>query len=114
MSRKIPALPPHLRKVYRRLPRWRSADPRRRPIPEGLWTAAAELAREQGVFPTSKALHLEYGKLKERAETARRPEATGALRLLSRAPGRRVRVPPRRGAGRRSGHASGAAHRPRR
>jgi predicted Holliday junction resolvase-like endonuclease len=38
------------------------------PIPEPLWAAAAELAREHGVFPTAKALHLEYGKLKERAE----------------------------------------------
>jgi hypothetical protein len=32
--------------------------------------AAAELAREHGIFPTAKALHLEYGKLKLRAEAA--------------------------------------------
>jgi len=40
------------------------------PIPERLWAAAAELAREHGIYPTAKALHLEYGKLKQRAEAA--------------------------------------------
>ena len=54
--------------LYRPFERWRSAHTGRLPIPERLWAAAAELAREHGVFPTAKALHLEYGKLKERAE----------------------------------------------
>jgi hypothetical protein len=40
------------------------------PIPERLWAAAGELAREHRVFPTAKALHLEYGKLKQRVEAA--------------------------------------------
>ena len=40
------------------------------PIPESLWAAAGELAREHGINPTAKALHLEYGKLKQRAEAA--------------------------------------------
>jgi len=40
------------------------------PIPESLWAAAAELARKHGINPTAKALHLEYGKLKQRAEAA--------------------------------------------
>ena len=33
-----------------------------------MWAAAGELAREHGFNRTAKALHLEYGKLKERAE----------------------------------------------
>jgi hypothetical protein len=70
MSGEIPDIPPQMRKVYRRLQRWRSAHTGRWPIPERLWTVAAELAREHGVFPTAKALRLEYGKLKERAEAA--------------------------------------------
>lgn len=70
MTSEIPDIPPSMRKVYRRLNRWRSARTGRLPIPERLWTAAADMAREQGVFPTAKALHLEYGKLKERAEAA--------------------------------------------
>jgi hypothetical protein len=39
------------------------------PIPEGLW-AAAEAAREHGVFRTAKALRLEYGKLKRMVESS--------------------------------------------
>jgi hypothetical protein len=59
-----------MRKVYLRLKRSRSSHTGRLPIPERLWAAAAELAREHGIFPTAKALHLEYGKLKQRAEIA--------------------------------------------
>jgi hypothetical protein len=33
-----------------------------------VWAAAAEAAREHGVFRAVKALHLEYGKLKRMAE----------------------------------------------
>jgi hypothetical protein len=68
MADEIPDISPSMRKVYLRLRRWRSSHARRVPIPERLWRAAAELAREHGVFPTAKALHLEYGKLKDRAE----------------------------------------------
>jgi hypothetical protein len=38
------------------------------PIPEKLWASAAQVARERGVFRTSKILRLEYGKLKRMAE----------------------------------------------
>ena len=70
MANEIPVIPPDMRKVYLRLQRWRSSHARRVPIPEPLWAAAAELAREHGINPTAKALHLEYGKLKQRAEVA--------------------------------------------
>ncbi len=90
MSSEIPDIPPHMRKVYRRLNRWRSAHTGRLPIPEHLWAAAAELARQHGVFPTAKALHLEYGKLKERAEAAgpvvKKRGAKARTRVRRRAP----------------------------
>src|ERR1700687_3156875 len=70
MANEIPVNPPDMRKVYLRLRRWRSSHARRVPIPESLWTAAGELARAHGINPTAKALHLEYGKLKQRAEAA--------------------------------------------
>ncbi|HMD86997.1 MAG TPA: hypothetical protein VKO18_20090, partial [Terriglobia bacterium] len=70
MANEIPVIPPDMRKVYQRLKRWRSSHARRVPIPESLWTAAGELARAHGINPTAKALHLEYGKLKERAGAA--------------------------------------------
>ena len=70
MANDIPDISPDMRKVYRRLRRWRNSHARRVPIPDSLWAEAGELAREQGINRTAKALHLEYGKLKERAEAA--------------------------------------------
>jgi hypothetical protein len=70
MANEIPINPPDMRKVYLRLKRWRSSHTRRVPVPEPLWAAAGELARAHGINPTAKALHLEYGKLKQRAEAA--------------------------------------------
>jgi hypothetical protein len=70
MANEIPVIPPDMRKVYLRLKRWRSSHTGRLPIPESLWAAAGELARAHGINPTAKALHLEYGKLKQRAEAA--------------------------------------------
>ena len=67
MTNEIPEVPPNMRKVYQRLRRWRSSHARRVPLPDALWAAAGELAREHGINRTAKALHLEYGKLKERA-----------------------------------------------
>ena len=68
MANEIPDIPPDMRKIYLRLRRWRSSHARRVPLPDSLWAAAGELAREHGINRTAKALHLEYGKLKERAE----------------------------------------------
>jgi hypothetical protein len=70
MTSEISDIPSDMRKVYRRLRRWRSSHARRVPFPDALWAAAGELAREHGINRTAKALHLEYGKLKERAEAA--------------------------------------------
>lgn len=47
-----------------RLPMSASSHTGRLPIPEPLWAAAVELAREHGILHTAKALRLEYGKLK--------------------------------------------------
>ena len=66
-------IPTAMRKVHRRFERWRSSHPGRPPIPEPLWAAAAELAREHGVFRTAQVLCLDYNKLKRRAGS------TGAL-----------------------------------
>ena len=71
MARESPDIPNSMRKVYQRFERWRSAHTARLPIPERLWAAAVELAREHGVSPTAQALHLEYGKLKRLMESAR-------------------------------------------
>jgi hypothetical protein len=64
-------IPHSMRKVYRRFERWRSAHTARLPIPERLWAAAVELAREHGVSRTTQALRLDYGKLRRLMESAR-------------------------------------------
>ena len=82
MANEIPVIPPDMRKVYLRLKRWRSSHARRVPISESLWAAAGELARAHGINPTARALHLEYGKLKQRAEAA----APAVKRRVAKAP----------------------------
>ena len=64
-------IPAGMQKVYRRLERWRKARRGRAPIPKGLWEAAGRLAREHGVNATSKALGLEFNKLRAFAESGR-------------------------------------------
>jgi hypothetical protein len=64
-------VPTAMRAVYRQLERWRSKREGRSPIPEALWTAAGELAREHGVNPVSRVLRLEFNHLKQVAESDR-------------------------------------------
>src|SRR5881397_2778115 len=66
-------IPVGMRRVCRRFETWRKGHQARLPIPEALWAAAADAAREHGVFRASKALRLEYGKLKRLAETGPSP-----------------------------------------
>jgi hypothetical protein len=39
-------------------------------MPAALWTAAIALARQHGLYPTARALHLDYGSLKKRRDAA--------------------------------------------
>jgi hypothetical protein len=94
MADEIPDIPPNMQKVYRRLRRWRSTHTGRLPIPESLWAAAAELARAHGINPTAKALHLEYGKLKQRAEVAMPAVKKGVAKAPADAPRRARRTAP--------------------
>ena len=87
-------IPPKMQKVYRRLKRWRSSHARRVPIPDSLWAAAGELARAHGINPTAKALHLEYGKLKQRAEAAVPTVKRRMVKALAAGPRRARRTAP--------------------
>jgi hypothetical protein len=64
-------VPAAMRKVHERLQRWRSERKGRERIPEALWSAAGELARQHGVSRVSQALHLEFKQLKRLAEAGR-------------------------------------------
>jgi hypothetical protein len=62
-------VPAAMRKVYRRLEGWRRQRTGRARIPEALWAAAGDLAREHGVNQVSRVLRLEFNHLKRIAES---------------------------------------------
>lgn len=80
MGRAAPDVPDSMRRIHGRFARWRMSHTGRLPIPERLWAAAAEVAREYGVFRTAKVLSLEYGKLK-RLTTESHPAGRRTARL---------------------------------
>ncbi len=60
-----------LEKTLRRIARWRETRPYRgAAMPAALWAAAVALARQHGLYPTARALRLDYGSLKKRLGTA--------------------------------------------
>jgi hypothetical protein len=85
-----PQVPTGMQRICRRFERWRSSHRGRLPIPKGLWAAAAEVAREHGVFRTAKTLRLEHGKLKRMVASAKpavrrapAPPPAGFLELVT-------------------------------
>jgi hypothetical protein len=52
--------------LQRELEEYRRMRPRRAKLPESIWDAAAELAREHGVYAVAQALRLDYMGLKRR------------------------------------------------
>ena len=46
--------------LQRELEAYRRMQPRRAKLPESIWEAAAELAREHGVYAVAQALRLDY------------------------------------------------------
>src|SRR5215472_3139709 len=58
--------------VQARFADWRQNRKGRSAIPDELWSAAAELARREGVWPIAAALHLDGGKLKRRMAVPRK------------------------------------------
>ena len=52
--------------LQRRFDEFRSSRPHRTKLPETLWQAAVELAREHGLHPVAHPLRLDYMGLKRR------------------------------------------------
>ena len=61
-------IPEPIVQLQRQLDQFRSAQPHRVKIPEGLWRAAEVLAREHGVYAVAHPLRLDYVRLKRRLE----------------------------------------------
>ena len=82
---KVVAISGPLEQVHQRLERWRKTRKRCSSIPDGLWAAAVELARQYGVNKTARALGLDYYSLKRRLESGIHPglyEAKGGARFI--------------------------------
>jgi hypothetical protein len=74
-SKKLPtpiAFPAELKELSRQIEQWRSTRPHRMPMPEPLWTLAANLAARYGVAQVSRFLRLDYYSLKERVQPEER------------------------------------------
>ena len=72
MDRESSPLPEPIAQLQRQLDQFRSTHPRRSKLPEALWQAAVELARQHGIYPVSHPLRLDYVGLKKRLGGSRR------------------------------------------
>jgi hypothetical protein len=59
-----------LEEVKTRFEEWRQTRKGKAAIPDGLWSAAAEVARKEGVSRTSTELRVEWNELKRRMTAA--------------------------------------------
>ena|SRR5437773_8784993 len=64
-------IPADIQELSRQIEQWRSTRPHRMPMPEPLWTVAANLARQYGVGRVARFLRLDYYSLKERLQPKR-------------------------------------------
>ena len=68
MNRENTPIPEPVAQLQRQLEQFRSTRPRRTKLPEALWQAAVELARQHGVYPVAHPLRLDYTTLKKRLD----------------------------------------------
>ena len=62
------SIPEPIVQLQRELDQFRSAQPHRARIPEGMWQAAVDLARQHGLYAVAHPLRLDYVGLKRRLE----------------------------------------------
>jgi hypothetical protein len=82
MKRESTPIPEAVAQLQRQLEQFRSAQPGRTKLPESIWQAAVELARQHGVYPVAHPLRLDYTRLKKRlggSPTFRRKAAEPAF-----------------------------------
>src|SRR5436190_9324293 len=82
MKRESTPIPEPIAQLQRQLEQFRSAQPGRTKLPESLWQAAVELARQHGVYPVAHPLRLDYTRLKKRLGGSPAPFAVPKHRFL--------------------------------
>jgi hypothetical protein len=90
VNRESAPIPEPIAQLQRQLEQFRSAQSARTKLPESLWQAAVELARQYGIYPVSHPLRLNYMGLKKRLGGAPRlrPKAAKAAFVELITPGR--------------------------
>jgi hypothetical protein len=73
MNRKSTPIPEPIGQLQRQLDQFRSTQSIRTKLPEPLWQAAVELARQHGVYAVAHPLRLDYVGLKKRLGGSPRP-----------------------------------------
>ena len=77
-SKSTTPIPCPIEQLQRQLAEFRSAQPHRTKLPETLWQAAVELARQHGVYSVAHPLRLDYVGLKKRLDGVRGSEKKAA------------------------------------
>jgi hypothetical protein len=67
-SKSTKPIPGPIEQLQRQLDEFRSTRPHRTKLPEALWQAAVELARQHGVYAVARPLRLDYTGLKKRLD----------------------------------------------
>jgi hypothetical protein len=71
-------IPDAIEQLQRQLDEFRSTQPHRNKLPETLWQAAVELARQHGVYSVAHPLRLDYVGLKKRLDGVSDPKKKAA------------------------------------
>jgi hypothetical protein len=79
MLRKTTDISVEMDEVRQQFENWRSTHAPRSRIPETLWTSAVKLARQYGLYQTSRVLRLDYARLKAQVG----PGAVGEVKKAS-------------------------------
>jgi hypothetical protein len=82
MSREKTALPDDLLQLSQRFEEWRSANPPRTLLTEPFWESAVEMAQRHGLHCTTKALRMDYTRLKKRLPAGTQPSRSAPPAFL--------------------------------
>jgi hypothetical protein len=84
MSHGNTAIPTDLLQLSQRLEEWRRSNPPRTRLPEAIWEAAAQMAQKHGLPCATKALRMDYTRLKKRLPSGTQsPRPAAFLELLT-------------------------------
>jgi hypothetical protein len=78
LNSKSTPIPGPIEQLQRQFDEFRSTQPHRTKLPEPLWQAAVELARQHGVYSVAHPLRLDYTGLKKRLDGVPDPKKKSA------------------------------------